>query len=57
MLDADIVDAKLFLRIMYYSGEGVPEDREKGIAFLDELIAIGNVEAIKIKKELISEEK
>ena len=57
MLDADIVDAKLFLGIMYYSGEGVTEDREKGIAFLDELIAIGNVEAIKIKKELISEEK
>jgi len=53
-LDAGIPEAKLILGIMYFCGEGVKEDKEKGIAFLDELIAMGNVTAIKAKNDLLN---
>ena len=53
-LNAGIPEAKLFLGMMYYGGEGVAQDKEKGIAYLDELIAAGNVQAIQIKNNLLS---
>lgn len=55
-LNAGLDDAKLCLGIMYYCGEGVEEDKEKGVAMIDSLIAAGNVAAIKIKNDLMSNE-
>ena len=55
-LDAGLEEAKLCLSLMYYFGEGVEEDKEKGIAFVDDLIAKGNVAAIKIKNSMLEQE-
>jgi TPR repeat protein len=52
-LEAGLPEAKLTLGVMYYSGEGTAQDKEKGIALLDELIAAGNVAAIKVKSGLL----
>jgi len=54
-LDAGIEEAKLCLSLMYYFGEGVEEDKQKGIAMVDDLIAKGNVQAIKIKNSMLEQ--
>jgi len=51
---AGINEAKLIISMMYWDGDGVIKDREKSIALLDELIAMGNVEAMKAKNELLN---
>jgi len=55
-LNAGLEESKLCLSMMYFYGEGVKEDKEKGIAMLDNLIAAGNVSAIKIKNSLLDNE-
>jgi TPR repeat protein len=41
---------------MLYTGEGVAQDKEKGLSLLDDLMTAGNVSAIKAKEELCERE-
>ena len=55
-LNAGVEESKLILGMMYYYGEGTAKDEKKGIALLDNLIAAGNVTAIKIKNNILGNE-